>query len=166
MCLDLCRLSCPSYGVQFTRQKEIFKKEKKILKKSRSHRIKEPSLWSLGGPTGDCPLPVVISRGFMIYYTYRGGDLWDLSRNLIAALVRPYTLDFYLYMYIVRLHGIYVWLLCLISLHSLPPLVVHRKAHSATLEVCCSGELLEKNGKFPLDFPLGVVLFIRVNSSK
>lgn len=60
-------------GVQFVRQKEIFKKEKKIFKKSRSHRIKEPSLWSLGGPTGDCPLPVVISRGFMIYYTYRGG---------------------------------------------------------------------------------------------
>lgn len=31
-----------------------------------------------------------------------------------------------------------------------------QEAHRATLEVCCSGELLEKNGYFPLDFPLGL----------
>ena len=48
------------------------KKKKKKGKKIVSHRIKEPSLWSLGGPTGDCPLLVVISRGFMIHFTYGG----------------------------------------------------------------------------------------------
>lgn len=35
MCLDLCRLSCSNYEVQFVRLKEIFKKEKKIHRKKK-----------------------------------------------------------------------------------------------------------------------------------
>lgn len=47
-----------------------------------------------------------------------GGGLWDLSRNLIAALVRPYTLDFHLY----DVYSEIARHICLITMSHFPPL--------------------------------------------